>query len=186
MKTLHKFMLVVGLVILCFGVAACSGKKQDLVDETEEGGTMDVPAEVSDAGFLWQYYFNERFSYLLPYPYIFDDQIDSDNGDGVRMISDDLNYELITWGEYNVTEDTAEKLLEIDLKNNEDISESLLIGNSFTIVYNVEENGIVYEVVKKGCVNGEQQIFYTLRYPLTERDSFIDINERMKADFNLD
>lgn len=144
--------------------------------------TSDSDFDISNTGFAWDIYENIIYGYALSYPMIYDQWVESDNGDGVTMTSSDGLYSLTIWASYNIDDSTGTSLLEEAKSRVAYITEEYSDENFYSLAYEGGGDETVLRFVESGYVTSDLSIHYILSYPVDDILSFTDVILRMDSE----
>lgn len=134
----------------------------------------------SSSGVSYQNYKNGRYGFSIDYPTYFRVDMVPDNGDGVRLVSDD-GAQISVSGINNVLNQTVSDCYNYSLSQiNSSVSYQSCSGNKYVISY--KESGFIYyhcSVVGTGSINS-----LTIRYPVDKKEYYDDIVTNIYNSFN--
>lgn len=132
----------------------------------------------AESEFSMLQYENARFGYVVSYPDLFEAQIESDNGDGITLMSADGKVELLIWGQYNLEPVDGAGLLEMARESIAGIESDW----SADRLYGVDFEGGDADPVRfkqRGYAGDTASVQFRMSYPLADDEVYADAIDEM-------
>lgn len=178
MKTKFKLLVILMLILLPLVLFGCQNKNN--TNQTADKNTTDNSSKNDTDSDKdtdeYKIYSNARYNYSIKYPNIYQESIESDNGDGITFKSTDGKYTFVTWGANNISDSTGETLLNEVKERVSQINQDQYEDDFYSVEYEGGGEGSPVIFIESGFIRGDTIICYVISFPAEEKDKFTEIN----------
>lgn len=189
MKKNIKFLAIILSLTIIFSIPIINmvRKKYSSLDEWSEDSihVANINEEVigvnKDKYGSYSYikYANPRYGFSIEYPSFLTEKRESEKGEGAILQNKENTVVLILSGTNNVLQQNVEEIYQGYVNNTKGITHKKIIGNSFIIAADNENNSyFIYEEVGGGSINT-----FIIGYPKEDAKEFSKIIKHMKETF---